>query len=211
MTPKEQFNKITAENLIKSLEQRNMEGYYAPTKADAVKTALSLLKDGSSVSWGGTMTMNEIGLGDELKKGNYTLIDRANARNPDEIKEMYHKALNCDYYFMSTNAITKDGILLNIDGNGNRVAALIYGPENVIVIAGINKVSSDVESAYKRIKDISCPQNGLRLNRNTPCAKTGNCNNCLSSDCMCNQIVLTRRSGIKGRIKVIIVGENLGY
>lgn len=211
MTVQEEFNKLTAYNLLKNLEKRNMEAYYAPTKEEAVKTALSILKEGSVVSWGGSMTMGEIGLTDKLKKGNYTLIDRSVAKSPEETKEMYHKALSCDYYIMSSNAITKDGILLNIDGNGNRVAALIYGPENVVVIVGINKIAHDLDSAYKRIKDIACVKNTIRLNKNTPCSKTGKCADCLSSDCICNQIVATRRSGIKGRIKVIIVGENLGY
>lgn len=211
MTVQEEFNKLTADNLIKDLEKRNMEGYYAPTKADAVKTVLSIIKDGSSVSWGGSMTMGEIGLTDELKKGNYCLIDRSEAKSSEEVKKMYHDALSCDYYIMSSNAVTKDGILLNIDGNGNRVAALIYGPENVIVIVGVNKIESDLDSAYKRIKDIACVQNTIRLNKNTPCHKTGKCADCLSSDCICNHIVATRRSGVKGRIKVIVVGENLGY
>ncbi len=211
MTVQEEFNKLTAENLIKNLEKRNMEAYYAPNKAEAVKTVLSIIKEGSVISWGGSMTMGEIGLSDELKKGNFTLIDRSEAKTPEEIKDMYHKAFSCDYYIMSSNAVTKDGILLNIDGNGNRVAALIYGPENVIVIAGINKIASDINSAYKRMKDIACVKNTIRLNKNTPCHKTGKCSDCLSPDCICNHIVATRRSGIKGRIKVIIVGEHLGY
>lgn len=211
MTIQEKFNKLTADNLLKNLEKRNMEAYYAPTKEDAVKTALSILKEGSVISWGGSMTIGEIGLTDELKKRNYMLIDRSKAKSPEETKEMYHKALNCDYYIMSSNAVTKDGILLNIDGTGNRVAALIYGPENVVVIVGINKIAHDLDSAYKRIKDIACVKNTIRLDKNTPCTKTGKCTDCLSSDCICNQIVATRRSGTKGRIKVIIVGENLGY
>ena len=211
MTPHEEYKSITAKNLIENLEKRNMEGYYAPTKEEAVKKVISLLDDNSSISWGGSVTLSELNLNDELKKGSYSLIDRSTAKSSDEIKEMYHKALNCDYFLMSANAITKDGILINIDGTGNRVAALIYGPENVIVVAGINKIVSDIESGYKRIKDIACTTNAIRLDRKTPCHKTGKCNDCLSPDCMCNQIVVTRRSGIKGRIKVIIVGESLGY
>jgi hypothetical protein len=211
MTPSDKYKKIISDKLIKNLEKRNMEGYYAPTKEKAVETVLSLISDGSSVSWGGSVSMSDLKLNDELKKCNYTLLDRSTCKTPEETKEMYHKALNADYYIMSSNAITKDGVLINIDGNGNRVAALIYGPENVIVVVGMNKITPDVETGYKRIKNIACPLNTLRLSKNTPCAKTGECSNCLSSDCICNQIVVTRRSGIKGRIKVIIVGENLGY
>lgn len=211
MTPQEEYKKLAAENLISALEKRNMEGYYAPTKEEALNKALSIITEGSSISWGGSVTLSEIGMAKALEDKDYTVLDRSKAGSPEEIKEIYHKALSCDYYLMSCNAITKDGVLLNIDGTGNRVAALIYGPENVIVFAGFNKIVSDVDSGYKRIKDIACTTNGIRLNRNTPCHKTGSCNNCLSPDCMCSHIVATRRSGIKGRIKVIIIGESLGY
>lgn len=112
---------------------------------------------------------------------------------------------------MSTNAITMDGELVNIDGSGNRVAALIFGPEEVIIVAGMNKVTADVPGAYKRVKNIASPPNCVRLNKNTPCAMTGQCGSCLGDDCICSQTVITRRSGIPGRIKVILVGEELGY
>ncbi len=211
MTPSEEYKKIISDNLIKSLEKRGMEGYYASDRNEAVKTVLSLINEGSSVSWGGSVTMGELGLNDKLKEGNYTLLDRSVCKTPEETKQMYHKALCADNYIMSSNAITKDGVLINIDGNGNRVAALIYGPDNVIVIVGMNKIVTDVETAYKRIKDIACPMNTLRLKKNTPCSKTGSCGDCLGNDCICSHIVITRRSGIKGRIKVVIVGESLGY
>lgn len=211
MTPKEQFGETVAKKIIDKLAKRNMEGYYAKNKEEAVKTVLSLIPDKSSVSWGGSMTMGEIGLNEALKNGDYTLIDRASAKNPEEVKEMYHKALSADYYIMSTNAMTVEGELVNIDGNGNRVAALIYGPENVIVIAGINKLAADIESAYKRVKTIACPINTMRLGKKTPCAVTGVCGDCYSSECICSQTVITRRSSIKNRIKVVIVGESLGY
>ena len=211
MTPVEEYKNLIAENLIKNLEKRNMEAYYSPTKEEALKTVLSLMEENSTVSWGGSVTLADLNMAEALEKGNYTVFDRSKAGSPEEVKEIYHKALSCDYFLMSSNAITKDGILINIDGNGNRVAALIYGPENVIVIVGFNKIVPDVECGYKRVKTEACVPNGIRLNRNTPCHHTGNCNNCLSPDCMCNHIVVTRRSGIKGRIKVVIVGESLGY
>lgn len=206
-----EYKKIVANNVIKGLEKRNMQGFYAPTKEEAVKTVLSLISENSTVSWGGSMTINDLNLLDELEKLNLNLLDRAKCTTSEETKDIYHKALSSDYYIMSSNAITDDGILMNIDGNGNRVAALIYGPENVVVIVGINKVVSDVDAGYKRIKNVACPQNTLRLGKSTPCTKTGKCSDCFSPDCICSQIVITRRSSIKNRIKVVIVGENLGY
>ena len=130
---------------------------------------------------------------------------------PEDSRKIFHDALMADYYFMSTNAMTIDGELVNIDGNGNRVAALIYGPENVIILAGMNKVAKDVAEAVDRVHLTATPMNCVRLNKQTPCAVTGVCADCLSPDCICNQVVITRRSGIQGRIKVILIGEELGY
>ena len=130
---------------------------------------------------------------------------------PEDSRKIFHDALMADYYFMSTNAMTIDGELVNIDGNGNRVAALIYGPENVIILAGMNKVAKDVAEAIDRVHLTATPMNCVRLNKQTPCAVTGVCADCLSPDCICNQVVITRRSGIQGRIKVILIGEEFGY
>lgn len=203
--------KNAANTIIKNLNKRNMEGYYCDTKEDALAKALEIIKEGSSVGWGGSMTINEIGLMDAIKNGSYDVIDREAISNDEEYKATYARMVNADYFLTSTNAITMDGELVNIDGRGNRVSFLIFGPSNVIVVAGMNKVVSDVESGYKRVKDIATPPNTVRLNRNTPCATTGRCGNCFSPDCICNQTVITRRSGAPGRIKVILVGEDLGY
>ncbi len=203
--------KNAANTIINNLNKRNMEGYYCDTKEDALKKALEIIKEGSSVGWGGSMTINEIGLMDAIKNGSYDVIDREAISNDEEYKATYARMVNADYFLTSTNAITMDGELVNIDGRGNRVSFLIFGPSNVIVVAGMNKVVSDVESGYKRVKDIATPPNTVRLNRNTPCATTGRCGNCFSPDCICNQTVITRRSGAPGRIKVILVGEDLGY
>ena len=124
---------------------------------------------------------------------------------------MYHDALSSDVYFMSTNAITANGELVNIDGPGNRVAARIYGPETVIILTGMNKVAANVEEALSRIHNVATPQNCIRLNKTTPCSTTCTCADCLSPDCICNQVVITRRSGIKGRIKVLLIGDSFGY
>lgn len=211
MENQKQFYSIMAQNVISEMAKRNIEGYYVCSKEEAVQKALSFLEEGMCISWGGSMTLSQIGLLDALKeKACYTLLDRTQVP-PEKVPELYHKAFFADTYLMSSNAITQKGELVNIDGTGNRVAALIYGPKQVIIIAGINKIVTDVDAALNRIHNVTAPINALRLNKETPCAKTGKCHNCLSPDCICMQTVITRNSQIKGRIKVIIVGENLGY
>ena len=209
MAPKKEYYKLLSQRVIKGLEKRNMEGYYAENKEDAVKIVLSLMEEGSTVTWGGTMTLEEIGLKERLDK--YVVYDRTKADSPEKADEICRKAFTCDNYIMSTNAITYDGELMNIDGMGNRVSALIYGPKNVIIIAGVNKITDNAESAYKRARSYASVPNVIRLDRNTPCKATGICHDCTSPDCICCQVVMTRFSRIKGRIKVVLVGEELGY
>lgn len=212
MTPKQTYYKTAAQTIIKNFERRGIEGYYCATSREAVKKAMEFVKPGMRVSFGGSMTLSECGLMDALKSASdITLLDRSTASSPEEIQRIYHEALSCDCYFMSTNAVTMDGQLVNTDGTGNRVAALIYGPENVIIIAGMNKVACTLEDAQSRVKNIASPPNCVRLERSTPCAATGVCHDCFGSDCICSQTVITRRSAIPGRIKVIFVGEELGY
>ena len=207
MNPKQQAFKKAAPSIIKWLEKRNMEGYYFETAAEAVDAALKMMPAGSVVAHGGSATLAESGMLDALKNGNFTLIDRASQNS----REYFAKAVLSDYYFMSTNAITTKGELVNIDGNANRVACLCHGPSHVMMLVGMNKVTADVESAIKRVRTYACPANADRLNRNTPCGLTGICGECLAEDCFCNQIVITRRSGHKGRIKVFLIGEELGF
>lgn len=211
MTPVEGYNKILAEQTIKGLEKRNMKGYYAPTREEAVKLALSLIPEGSVISWGGSATLSETGLINELKSGNYKCLDRNDVETREEKEEIAHQALCSDYYLMSTNAMTADGQLINIDGNGNRVAALIYGPKNVLVIAGINKICDTYEAALDRARNKASIPNAMRFNCNTPCQQTAKCMDCLSTDTVCCQFVHTRFSRLKDRIQVIIVGESLGF
>lgn len=212
MNPKQSHYETLANTIIKNLAKRRIEGCYCATIEDAEKKAFSYLTENCTVSFGGSMTLEDTGMLTALRHDpNIHLIDRATASTPEEAKKMYHDALSADFYFMSTNAITVDGELVNIDGNGNRVAALIYGPENVIIMAGMNKVSANVEEALSRIHNTATPMNSHRLNKKTPCSATGVCADCLSPDCICNQVVITRRSGIEGRIKVILIGEELGY
>lgn len=211
MTPIESYNKLLAERTIESLKKRNMDGYYAETKEDALKLVLSLIPENSTVSWGGSATLNETGILSALRGGKYNCLDRDSVETREEKEEIAHKALNADYYLMSTNAMTNSGELINIDGNGNRVAALIYGPKHVIVVAGINKICASYESAMERARSKASIPNVLRFNCGTPCQQTGKCMDCLNPATVCCQFVHTRFSRIKDRIKVVIVGESLGF
>lgn len=209
--PKQKNYENVANTIIKNFSKRQIEGYYCPNKKSALEKALELMPKGSSVGWGGSMTIIEIGLIDAIKNGDYKVINRDITTNSEELRKIYGEICCADYFFMSTNAITLAGELINIDGRGNRVAFLCYGPQNVLILTGMNKVVKDVESGLKRACDIAAPPNAIRLNRRTPCAITGKCEGCYSPDCMCGQFVITRRSGIPNRIKVILVGEELGY
>lgn len=211
MTPKQLAFQAAAQGIIKNLEKRNMEGYFFENSAQCTRAILDLMEKGSSVSWGGSESIKECGLMDALKEGGYELIDRLTAKSPEESRELYAKAVLADYYLMSTNAITYEGELVNIDGNGNRLACLMQGPKTVIIVAGMNKLASDIPTGYARVKDLASPPNVRRLNKNTPCYHAGKCGDCLSPDCICSHLVVTRRSNIPGRIKVFLVAEELGY
>lgn len=211
MTPKNKANAALAATIIKNLEKRNMEGFFCTSKEDCVQKVLSMIPNKSEISWGGSMSVNESGMMTALQNGDYILHDRAVAATPKETKEMYVKAVMSDFYFMSTNAITIDGELINIDGNGNRVACLIHGPSHIMMIVGMNKVVSDVSAGVARVRNLASPANAIRLNKNLACAATGRCADCLSPECFCNQLVITRRSGQPERIKVFLVDDILGY
>ena len=211
MSAKKTYYENLSDTLIERFNKRGIEGYYCEDKEDALIMAKRFLTPGCSISWGGSETLNEIGLFDDLKASDYILYDRHAAKTPEESTHMYSKIVTCDYYFMSSNAITLDGQLVNIDGKGNRVACLIAGPKNVIIIVGMNKIVTDVETGIERVRNMASPPHNIRLGNKTPCAGLGRCTNCLVDDCICCQIVITRKSKIPGRIKVILVGEELGY
>ena len=211
MTPIQTHYEKLAASMIKKMEKRGFEAHYCPDSETAVKTALSLMAEGSTVTWGGSMTLNETGLLKALSPDKYQLIDRDKALTPEAKKECYRQAFSADYYLMSTNAITKDGELVNVDGNGNRVAALAYGPDHIIMMVGMNKVEPNLQAAIDRVHQKAAPANAIRLGLNTPCAQTGSCADCLSPDCICAHTIITRYNRIKGRIKVILIGESLGY
>ena len=209
--PKKKYYENVANTIIKNMEKRQIEGYYCPDNYSALKKALELIPKGSSIGWGGSMTLTETGLMDAIQNGDYKIINRELAKTPEEQRKIYGEICCADYFLMSTNAITLDGELINIDGRGNRVSFLCYGPQNVLILTGINKIVTDIDAGLKRARDIAAPPNTVRLNRKTPCSITGKCENCYSPDCICSQFVVTRRSGVPNRIKVIIIGEELGY
>ena len=206
---KTQYDK-SGPTLVKTMKKRQFDAYYCSTAEEAVEKVLELIPEGDVVSWGGVATVDQLGIKDRLRQRNQPLIDRDTAKTPDERMDMLRQALTCDTFLMTSNAISEDGQLVNIDGMGNRVAALCFGPKQVIVVAGMNKVAGDLDSAMSRARHIAAPANVQRFDVKTPCAVTGQCGNCTSPDCICAQIVTTRFSKIPGRIKVVLVGEVLG-
>lgn len=211
MNIKKEFYKIQAEGIIAKMKLRGMQGFYCENKTETLECVKSLLVPNASISWGGSETLKEIGLFEYLNSEEFMIYDRMAPKTPEQAKEMYGKIVTSDFFFMSSNAVTLDGQLVNIDGNGNRVACLVSGPEHVIIIAGMNKVVPDVEAGIARVHNVAAPPNALRLNRNTPCHDHGRCADCLSPDCMCSNTVITRKSNKPGRLIVILVGEELGY
>lgn len=201
-------NDLLAAEIIKNLEKRNMKGYYAKDKDEALKIALSLIPEGSKVARGGSMSVNEIGLADALTNGNYDYCNRDIATDK-RAAELF--AYDADVYIGSTNAISSDGVLINIDGNSNRVSAYAYGPRKLVLVVGMNKVASDVDAAMKRARGDAATTNVQRFGLSTPCTKTGRCMDCLSPDTICCQFLVTRYSRHKDRIHVILVNESLGF
>ncbi|GHT25452.1 hypothetical protein FACS18942_00340 [Planctomycetales bacterium] len=211
LTPLEKRNELLAPKIVKALESRHFAAWYFKTAAQAVEKILSLIPQGSTVSWGGSATINQIGLTQKLKDGNYEVLDRDSAPTPEIKKRITRDAVLCDTYLSSINAISEDGQMVNIDGFGNRAAAVIAGPEQVIIVAGMNKVVKTVEDAFARAKYYASPINAQRFGLKTPCASTGSCSNCLSDDCICSYIVTMRNCRPAQRIKVVLIGEELGF
>ena len=201
-------NELLAGKVCKGLESRNMSASYAPDRAAALKQALELIPEGASVTMGGAMSAHEIGLVEALKRGNYNFIDRDAI---EDKRAAMLAAYDADVFLSSANAITEDGILVNIDGNANRVSAIAQGPKKVLFIVGMNKVCPDVDAAVKRARNVAAPINAQRFGLSTPCAKTGACFNCKSPDTICCQILVTRFSRHPGRIHVILVNDSLGF
>ncbi|MDD3706237.1 MAG: lactate utilization protein [Clostridiaceae bacterium] len=197
---------------IENLEKNNISAYRVENEEEALKKVGELIPEGSTIGIGGSMTLFEVGAIDYIRKGNYQVLDRyKEGLTPAEIKEMFRKGFFADVFLTGSNAVTENGELYNVDGTGNRVAAMLYGPDRVIVIVGINKLVKDIEEAVLRVEETAAPANNKRLNKTNPCTKTGHCMDCSSDGRICNMYTLIKRQGVKGRIHVIIVNKELGY
>ena len=207
MDPIKLFYQKRGQQLVKNLMSRHFDAYYFGSREEALRKALELIPSDASVGWGGAMTAEQIGLIDALRSGDYRVIDRDNCSDRDRAM---HDCLSADVFITGANAISIDGQMVNIDGNGNRVAGIIYGPKQVIVFAGMNKVVDNLEAAYIRARTVAAPRNQQRFEKQVPCTVNGVCSDCKCEDSICNQIVITRNCRPAGRIKFILVGEDLG-
>ena len=207
---KKYFN-LRGQTLVKNLRKRHFEAHYCETGAEALEKALSLIPEGETVGWGGATSAEQIGLLQCLRTGPYQAIDRDTAGSPEERTAMMRRCLLADTFITGANAISLEGEMVNIDGMGNRVAAICYGPKSIVVIAGMNKVVDTVEDAVRRTRTVAAPMNKQRFPAETPCLVTGSCADCNVPGCICNQIVITRNCRPAGRIKIILVGESLGF
>jgi L-lactate utilization protein LutB len=207
------INKLRIERTMENLKKNNMEPFFAETKEDALKLFKTLIKDGDSISHGGSETLKECGITDFLKNNkeiNYLDRDRAGI-TPEEVEKVYRDTFFADVFAASSNAITEEGELYNVDGHSNRISAMVFGPKSVIVVAGYQKIVKDRAAAEERVKNIAAPANAIRLNCKTPCAKLGYCTDCKGDTRICSNSVFMSKQRIKNRIKVIIVGEEIGY
>ena len=208
---KKAFQEIQVQEVITALRKRQMEGAFVPNKEEALKTVLSLIPEGSKVGYGGSLTLDELGIKEALKKGNYQLVDRGRpGASEAEMFALRRESLLTDVFLCSTNALTRDGKMVNIDGSGNRLAALTFGPKKVIVVAGINKIVDDVERGLERVRNYAAPLHARRRGWDLPCAKTGRCVDCRSPRRICCTVTVTEYQREKDRVTVILVGETLG-
>ena len=197
--------------LVKNLQKANFEAYYCATREEALAKALELIPAGSAVGWGGAASAEQIGLMDAIKSGDYTAIDRNAAKDMAERTAIMRSCFDADYFITGANAVSLTGEMVNIDGNGNRVGMIVYGPRNILVVAGINKVCDDLEAAVRRARTVAAPMNQQRFLGDAPCSVTGTCADCKAPGCICAQMLITRTSRPAGRIKFVIVGEELGF
>lgn len=208
--PKKKYYEKRGQILVKNLRSRHFEAYYCADRQEALSKALELIPQGSSVGWGGALSAQQIGLQEALLAGNYAAIDRNAAKTAEEKAKLEEQCFHTDFFLTGANALSLEGEMVNIDGQGNRVAAIVYGPKNVLVIAGMNKVTDTLEAAVTRARTVAAPMNKQRFPNQTPCEITGVCSDCKAEGCVCNQILITRHCRPAGRIKFIIVGEELG-
>ena len=209
--PRQLYYNKRGEILVKNLKSRHFDAYYCESKEDALAKAIELIPEGASVAWGGALSADQIGLTEAVRSGSYHVIDRSAGKTPEEQKEIIRNWLFSDVFLTGANALSLDGQMVSIDGTGNRVAAICYGPDTVLVVAGMNKVEDTLDAAIRRARTVAAPMNKQRFQNQTPCEITGVCADCKSEGCICNQIVITRHCRPVGRIKFIIVGEDLGF
>ena len=209
--PRQKHYEKRGQILVKNLRSRHFDAYYCADKAEALQKALELIPKGASVGWGGAMSCQQIGLIDAVRAGEYNPIDRDKYDTPEEKTAAQKRCLGADVFLTGANALSMNGEMVNIDGTGNRVAAIVYGPDMVLVVAGMNKVVDTLEDAITRARTVAAPINKQRFANVTPCEITGTCADCKSEGCICNQILITRHCRPVGRIKFIIVGEDLGF
>ncbi len=210
-TPKQNYYDKRAQVLVKNLQSRGFEAYYCADKAQALEKALELIPEGATVGWGGCLSAEQIGLVAAVKAGNYQAIDRNEEATPEGKTRAMKRCLTADVFLCGANALSLDGQMVSIDGTGNRMAAIVYGPDSVIVIAGMNKVCDNLDDAMARVRTVAAPMNQQRFCGKTPCTVTGVCGDCKSPECICNQILITRNCRPAGRIKFVLVGEELGF
>ena len=210
-TPKELYYEKRGQVLVKNLQSRHFEAYYCADREAALKQVLALIPEGSSVGWGGAISAAQVGVQEAVHAGNYTVIDRDSVSDPAEKNRLMRECFNADYFITGANALSQDGQMVNIDGNGNRVGMIVYGPKNIIVVAGMNKVCPTLEDAVRRARTVAAPMNQQRFGLPNPCTATGSCVDCLCESSICNQIVITRHCKPAGRIKLVLVGEELGF
>lgn len=211
MEAKELRNRRLAAKMIKNLRQRHYDAYFCEDTLALLNKVKELIPEGSSISWGGSMSIRDTGITKMLKEGNYVVYDRDEAHTEEDKLRAYRKAFDCNFYLASANAISEDGVIVNVDGNGNRVAAITWGPEHVILVVGLNKVCQDVDAAIKRARSTAAPINMARFDSNAPCQIDGTCHDCKSPESICNYISIQRMSHPAHRHIVLLVGENIGY
>ena len=209
-TPKELCYQKRGQLLVKNLQSRHFEAYYCANQEEALQKALELIPEGATIGWGGAQTCQQIGLMKALHAGNYNPIDRDLCKTMEEREQAQRDMFSADFFLTGANGLSLDGQMVNIDGTGNRVAAIVYGPKNILVVAGMNKVVDTLDEAVRRARTIAAPMNKQRFPNQTPCEVTGSCADCKSPECICNQILITRNCRPAGRIKFILVGEDLG-
>lgn len=209
-TQKELMYEKRGKILVKNLQSRHFDAVYCATREEALKKALEWIPEGATVGWGGAMTAQQIGLIDAVNSGPYAAMDRANCATPEEREAMMHKHLTSDVFLTGANGMSLDGQMVNIDGTGNRVAAIAYGPKTVLVLVGMNKVMDTLDEAIRRARTVAAPLNQQRFLLDNPCSTTGTCADCKNPTCICNQIIITRNCRPQGRIKFVLIGEDLG-